>query len=106
MTLLLVCALTVLIETPLFFAAGYRDRDSLLVVVCANIVSNLTLNLCVRLLFPERGAAEYALEATAVAAEYAVYSLAFGRSRRLFLLTLAANCLSYGIGLLLFRTGA
>ncbi|MBE7004935.1 MAG: hypothetical protein E7425_11795 [Ruminococcaceae bacterium] len=102
MTLLRACVLTVLFETPLFFAAGYRDRDSLTVVICANVVSNLTLNLCVAFLFPERGAVEYVLEALVVAMEYAVYALAFGRSRRLFLLTLAANCLSYGLGLLLF----
>ena len=37
-----------------------------------------------------------------VAAEYSVYALACGRSRRLFLLTLAANVLSYSLGLLIF----
>ena len=33
---------------------------------------------------------------------YAVYALAFGRSKRLFLLTLGANCLSCALGVLIF----
>lgn len=44
----------------------------------------------------------YPLELAVVAAEYSVYALACGRSRRLFLLTLAANVLSYSLGLLIF----
>ena len=100
--MLLACALTVLIETPVFLLAGYRKADEITTVVCANIVTNLPLNLAVWLLFPQRGSVEYLLEALVVAAEYAVYALAFGRSRRLFLLTLLSNALSYGAGLLLF----
>lgn len=102
MTLLIACVLTVLIETPVFLLAGYRGRDELTVIVCANIVTNLTLNLCAAFLFPQRGAAEYLAELVVVGAEYTAYALAFGRSRRLFLLTLAANCLSYGLGFLIF----
>ena len=102
MTLLIACALTVLIETPVFLLAGYRGRGELTVIVCANIVTNLTLNLCAAFFFPQRGAAEYLAELAVTGAEYAVFAHAFGRSRRLFLLTLAANCLSYGLGLLLF----
>ena len=101
MTVFLACALTVLIETPFLALFGYRRREELAVIVCANVVTNLLLNLALMLLPLPRWSV-YPLEAAVVAAEYAVYALAFGRSRRLFLLTLAANCLSYGIGLLLF----
>ena len=101
MTVFLACALTVLIETPFLALFGYRRREELAVIVCANVVTNLLLNLALMLLPLPRWSVD-PLEAAVVAAEYAVYALAFGRSRRLFLLTLAANCLSYGIGLLLF----
>ena len=46
--------------------------------------------------------AVYPLEAAVVAAEYAVYAYACGRSKKLFWLTLAANVLSYCLGLILF----
>ena len=32
-----------------------------------------------------------------------IYAVAFGKSWKLFLLTLAANCISFGTGLLFFR---
>ena len=99
----LVCLLTVLIEGAFFAALGYRDRFSLTVIVCTNVITNLLLNLTILLAFSgQPGAWIYAMEALVVAAEYAVYAVAFGRGWKLLLLTLAANCLSYGIGLLIF----
>lgn len=103
--ILFVCAfLTVLIETPWMYLWGLRKRDELLLVVCVNTASNLLLNLALSLIFGSGGAGAliYLFEAAVVAAEYAVYALAFGRSPRLFLVTLSANCLSYGLGLLIF----
>ena len=50
---------------------------------------------------PLYGPAVYGLECAVVAAEYGIYRLAFGPRRGLFWLTLAANALSYGLGLLL-----
>lgn len=99
----LACLLTVVIETAFFAAFGYRDRYALTVVVCANIVTNLLLNLLIWLLGGSVGAWIYAMEAAVVAAEYAVYAVAFRPGWKLFLLTLAANCISYGLGLLIFR---
>ena len=99
----LACLLTVAVEGALFAALGYRDRFSLTVIVCANVITNLLLNLLLWLAFGGRaGAWVFVLEAAVVAAEYAIYVRAFGRSRRLLLLTLAANCLSYCLGLLIF----
>ena len=103
MSLFLACALTVLIETPFLALFGLRGREEIAVTVCANVVTNLILNLCWTFLLPHRPAVVLLSEALVVFAEYCVYALAFGRSRRLFFLTLAANALSYGIGLLLFR---
>ena len=102
MRYLAACVLTVLIETPLFFAAGWRRHDDLTIIVCANAVTNLAANLCIAYLFPPRWNVIMTVESVIVAAEYTVYALAFGRSKRLFLLTLLANCLSFGAGLLLF----
>ena len=90
--------------TQLLLSAAYR-RDAAFLGLCAavNVASNLTLNLLLALL-PCAALTwlVYPLELAVVAAEYSVYALACGRSRRLFLLTLAANVLSYSLGLLIF----
>lgn len=105
-TLLLACFLTVVIETGFLALCGYRGRDDLIIVACANVVTNLSLNLLLALCFPGGAGPWLAfLEAVVVIAEYLIYARAFGASRRLFLLTLAANVLSFGIGLLLSAAG-
>ena len=99
----LACLLTVLIETPFLALLGYRKKEDLILIAAVNVATNLTLNLLLGLVFAGRsGVWVYVLEAVVVATEYAFYSRAWGRSRRLFLQTLAANVLSYSIGLLLF----
>lgn len=103
--MLFVCAvLTVLIETPWMYLWGLRKCDEVLLVVCVNTASNLLLNLVLGLGFGSGGAGAliYLFEAAVVAAEYGVYSLALGGGWKLFFATLFANCLSYGIGLLIF----
>ena len=105
MYLLIPCLLTVGIETLFFVLLGWRDRIFVTVCVCANILTNLSLNLLLL------GAARlglglswlvYVLEVLAVAAEFGLYSLIRGRSWKLLGLTLAANGLSYVAGLLLY----
>lgn len=98
------CILTVLIETPLFYLWGWRDRGAVTIVVCVNVISNLLLNLTLLLVFPGRGAGNwiYLLEALVVAGEYAVYALASKPSWKLLLQTFTANLVSYGLGLLIF----
>ena len=104
MILFLFAIITVLIETPWMALWGYRKRDEILLVICVNVASNLLLNLVLVLAFPgqDTGSLIYLFEAIVVAAEYVVYAIALGRSWKLFLITLAANCLSYGLGLLIF----
>ncbi len=97
----LACLLTVLIETPFLALWGWRGRRELAVIVCANVLTNLLLNLSFLLGLPYRPGWIAAGELLVVAAEYAIYARAFGGSRRLLLLTLLANCLSFGFGLLL-----
>ena len=96
------CGLTVLIETGFFLLLGWRDRDRLTAVVCANVVTNLLLNLCLTLWVPFNAWTVALGELLAVAFEYAVYARLCGRSRHLALQTLLANALSFGIGVLLF----
>ena len=95
------CALTVAVELLVFTAAGYGRRQYFLLLSAAvNVATNLSLNLLLPL---HRSAAVLAvLEGLVVVIEYAVYAAAVGRSRRLLLLTLGANALSWGAGTLLF----
>ena len=99
----LCCLLTVLIEGAFLALLGYRDRISLTVIICANVITNLLLNLTILFVFSgDAGALIYVMEGLVVLAEYAIYAAAFGRGWKLFFLTLAANCLSYGLGILIF----
>jgi hypothetical protein len=100
--MLLACALTILVETPVFALWGVRKRDELMVVVSANAVSNLLLNLSLHFV-PVLAALPVLLlpEAAVVAAEYCIFRLAFGKRRGLFAVTLGANVLSFCLGLLI-----
>lgn len=99
----LACLLTVVIETPFLMLLGYRGRENAVIIICANVLTNLCLNMTVQLAFHGTpGLWVYPMEALVVAAEYGIYRCAFGPSFRLLLQTLAANALSYGIGLLIF----
>lgn len=101
-TLLLACALTVLIETPVLALWGLRRWNELAVVASANAVTNLLLNLFL-FGFPAWAALPAVLlpEAAVTVAEYGLFRLAFGQARGLLPVTLAANALSFGLGLLL-----
>ncbi len=96
------CLLTVLIETPFMAVFGFNKRDEIVVVICSNVITNLLLNLALMYCGGLHGAVIYLLEMLVVAVEYAIYALAFGRSAKLFIAALAANALSYGIGLIIF----
>ena len=98
MSLLLACVLTVLIETGFFALCGYRKGWQIGVIVCANVVTNLALNLLLLFVLPYTVPIVLALELAVLAAEYAIYALAFGRSGRLLLLTMLANLLSFAVG--------
>ena len=102
MYIFLACALTVLIETPFLALCGYRSGRALTVIVCANVMTNLLLNLSFLLFLPYRPAIIAAAELLVVAAEYGIYARAFGRSGKLLLLIFLANCLSFGLGTLIF----
>ena len=96
------CGLTVLIETGFFLLLGWRDRDRITIVVCANIVTNLLLNLTLDRLIP-RSALSIALgELLVAAAEYLIYAQIDGHSHRLIFQTFLANALSFGTGILLY----
>ena len=98
----LACLLTVALETAFFAAFGCRRADFLLLCATVNAATNLTLNLLLgRWGFTP--ALVLALELGVLAAEYAAYALALGRSKKLFLLTLAAHVLSYTVGGLILR---
>ncbi len=102
MYFLLACVLTVFLEGIFFFALGYRNSWDQGVIACANVITNLLLNLVMSVSVFPREPFIYVMEALAVITEYLIYRRAFGASRRLFALTLAANIISYGIGLVLF----
>jgi hypothetical protein len=105
MSLYIACFLTVVTETCFFALCGYKSRAFVTVCVCANIATNLALNLLLGYL---KGVTVnitfwvYPLEACVIFAEYGVYALIEGRSKKLFGLTAASNALSYCLGLFLF----
>ena len=99
--LLLCCLITVAAETFFLFLCGFRSRDEIKIIICANVITNLSMNLL--LSFVGRAAVlSVILELAVVAAEYLIYSAFSGHSKKLFLLTLAANVISCGLGLLIF----
>lgn len=99
------CLLTILIETAFFLIFGYRSKSFVIVCICVNAATNLSLNLIIWILYwlnVNLTVAVYPLELLVVAVEYIVYSALEGRSGKLFLLTLSANLVSYCAGLILF----
>ncbi len=95
------CLLTVVIETALFMLMGYRSSRMVSIVICANVITNLLLNLSLVFLPELRAILVPAGEITVVITEYTIYAAAFGRSPKLFALTAAANALSFSTGCLL-----
>ena len=101
--LFLACLVTVVVETAIFWLAGYRSRDEVLVVVCTNVVTNLVLNLILfGGLFEASGYAMRIGELLVIAVETAIYTAAVGRFGKVLALTVAANLLSVFVGMLLF----
>ncbi len=100
MSLWRACLLTMALETGFFAAAGFRSRAFLGLCLAANAATNLALNLLLGSLGFSPALAVL-LELGVLAAEYGAYALMLGRSKKLFLLTLAANALSLGLGGLL-----
>ena len=101
MNYLIPCLLTVGIELAFLGCFGYQDRNAVSIIVLVNVITNLLLNLILALI-GKTWITALLLECLVVAAEYLAYAYAFGRGRRLFFLTLGANVLSCGIGLILF----
>lgn len=98
----LACLLTVLIETGFLYFAGFRTLYAGTVVVCANVITNLLVNLCLAITGLYGVLILAVLESLAVAAEYGIYVSAFGREEKLFIKTLAANVISFLSGFLFF----
>lgn len=94
------CSLTVAIETALFALFGYRNKNAVVIVICANVITNLLLNLTLYILPKYRGMLVPAGEFAVVITEYCIYAAAFGHSGRLFGLTALANAASYAGGCL------
>ena len=97
MNILIACAVTVIVETFFFWLNRYRKAEQLAVIACANVVTNLTLNLLLVYVLPATPLVIILLELAVLAAEYCCYALAFGRSGKLFMLTLIANLITFAL---------
>ena len=93
--------LTAVIESAVFAAAGYTGADALSLCAAVNLLTNISLNLILSLT-GWGTAGVLILEMLIVAVEYLCYSCAFGKGRKLFALTFAANLLSFLIGKLIY----
>ncbi|MCL2671849.1 MAG: hypothetical protein FWF10_07420 [Clostridiales bacterium] len=104
-SLLLSLGLTLVFEVAFFFSVGKRNRRDLLLLVLVNIITN---PLVVLLFWLNSYYTRWnvvlvtaVLELLAFAAE-GVYYKRYGQDfRRPFLFSLAANAVSYGLGLVL-----
>ena len=98
------CIITVVIETAFFAVLAYRKRDDLLIVVLANVITNPSLNVIFGLCWlyaPEYAwIALAALEILAVLIEWLIYR-ALTDAKRPFITSLAANAVSFGIGVII-----
>ena len=92
---------TVILETAFFALVGYRKRDFLLLCAAVNTATTLALNMVSYAAY-YAPAVELLGVLVAAALEYLVYALAIGRSKKLLLLTLAANAISFLVGELYF----
>ena len=101
--LYLACLVTVLLETAVFWLAGYRSRNEVIVVVCTNVITSLLLYLALSgMFFPVWGRTILLGELLVMTIETAIYTFAFGRFGKVLALTVAANLLSVFIGMVLF----
>lgn len=96
------CILTVLIECSFFYMTGSRTLFEGIVVLCANVITNLLLNLFLTVTGLYDPVTLLLLETAAVISEYFIFRYAFKKQRDTFLRTLVANLLSFSIGLVLF----
>ena len=94
------CLLTVVLEEAVFFVAGYRKKDFLLLCVCTNVLTNLSLNL----FLSKSGlySLTWVWEALVWLGEYLIYGLYEGFDTRLLFVTCGANLFSFLSGLLIF----
>lgn len=88
--------LTLLLELPVAYAWGLRSRHNLTVAVLVNVLTNPAVVLLHALGIPI-----LPLEAAAIAVEGFCYRHCGEDVRRPYLLSLCANCISYGTGLAL-----
>lgn len=103
--MLLPMLLTVLIETPLFFACGFRRPRQLLWFAAVNAMTNLLLNeFAVQCAYQSnRGVFALCCELAVVCLEWMLCLCAFDADgRKLFKTLLLTNAASYLAGLVLF----
>ena len=94
--------LTLLLELPVAYYWGLRSRHDLTVAVLVNVLTNPAVVLLNGLLSATPWwAVQLPLEAAAIAVEGFCYRHCGANIRRPYLLSLCANCISYGAGLVL-----
>lgn len=94
--------LTLLLELPVAYYWGLRSRHDLTVAVLVNVLTNPAVVLLNGLLSATPWwAVQLPLEAAAIAVEGFCYRHCGENIRRPYLISLCANCISYGAGLVL-----
>lgn len=101
MSIVLSCLLTVVLETAFLALIGFRSKDEIKIIICANVMTNLSMNF-VLWFVPKTVITVIALELIVIAVECNIYTTLFYKSAKMYLLTVAANLISCGAGLLIF----
>ncbi|HBC76088.1 MAG TPA: hypothetical protein DC017_14800, partial [Candidatus Wallbacteria bacterium] len=84
-TMFIALVLTILIETPIAWALGYRSRNETITVVLASVITNPPLNFIIALAAYEMTAGApliLVLEAAVVIAEWRILLYALGGDSR------------------------
>ena len=103
-------ALTIVFETAFAFASGYRTRQTLRVVVVAQVATNPLVVFISNLFYLHTmlplWSFQLPLEIAAVIAEWLIYRRFAPAIRRPLVFSIAANAVSFGLGLILQYLGA
>ena len=98
--------LTIVVETSLFVIFGFKDKKFILICVILNIITNLLINFILYCIIKIDSSAfivwEIILEIVVALVEVVTYQIIYRKQYVLIPLSIAANALSFFLGIILY----